>query len=179
MQIELVAFKWKGQTLKKCPSYNLMKFRILLPLLAVFLVAFAKKDPKATVRFHTEANKQDTAQFAVAVSLQNPPRQVYMQKIPFISENDVLAVYPFPAQDGTMGCAFKLDGHGTLELDTQSIMRRGSVVLAYINGRLVADMLMDKRVSDGVLMIPSGLTPAEIASLQKRFHTLGDPKSKK
>jgi hypothetical protein len=156
-----------------------MNFRTLLPILALFLVAFAKKPPQATVRFHTEANQQDTEQFAVAISLQNPPRKVYMQKIPFLSENDVDAIYPFAAQDGTMGCAFKFNYHGTLELDTQSIMRRGTVILGYINGRFVTDMLIDKRVSDGILTIPSGLTPVEIASLQKRFHTLGDPKSKK
>ncbi len=177
----LAVVKEEGQTLTSvCPSNNnMMKFRILLPILALFLVGFAKKDPKATVRFHTEANQQDTEQFAATVALQNPPRQIFIQKVPFISENDVKAVFPFPATDGTMGCAFQLNAHGTLELDTQSIMRRGTVILAYINGRLITDMLMDKRVSDGVLMIPSGLTALEIASLQKRFRTLGDPKSKR
>ena len=152
---------------------------LLLPVLALSLLAFAKKQPPVVVRFHTQTNKEDTEQFSFNVSLQNPPRQVYFQKIPFLSELDVVAIYPFQAQDGTMGCAFKFDSHGTLELDTQSIMRRGTDVVGYINGRMVCDLLIDKRVSDGVLTVPNGLTPLEIAALQKRFHTLGDPKSKK
>ena len=157
----------------------MIKFRTLLPFVAIFLVAFAKKEPKATVRFHTEANKADTQQFAVPVELQDPPRTLYFQKIPFISEDDIMAVFPYQAADGTMGCAFKLNAHGTLELDTQSIMRRGSVIVAYINGRFITDLLMDKHVSDGRLDLPSGLTMEEITSLQKRFRTLGEPKGTK
>lgn len=156
-----------------------MNFRALLPLLALLLIAAAKKDPKATVRFHTQANSADTASFSVKVQLQDPPREIFIQKIPFISENDVDAVYPFPAPDGSMGCAFKLNQHGTLELDTQSIMRKGTVIVAFVNGRQICDLLIDKRVSDGVLYIRSGLNGQEIASLQKRFPTLGDPKNKK
>ena len=159
---------------------GVMNLRLLLvPILALSLMGFAKKQPKVTVRFHTQANKEDTEQFSMSIPLQNPPRQVFFQKIPFLSENDVAAIYPFPASDGTMGCAFKFDGHGTLELDTQSIMRRGSEVVGFINGRLVSDMLVDRRVSDGVLVVPNGLTPLEIAALQLRFHTMGDPKGKK
>jgi hypothetical protein len=157
-----------------------MNYRaLLIPLLALSLVGFAKKEPKATVRFHTQANSADTAAFSVKVNLQDPPREVFIQKIPFISENDVAAIYPFAAPDGTLGCAFKLDQHGTLELDTQSIMRKGSVIVAFVNGRQICDLLIDKRVSDGVLFIPRGLNAQEIASLQKRFPTLGATKDKK
>ena len=157
-----------------------MNLRILLvPLLALCLMGFAKKQPLVTVRFHTQANKQDTETFASPITLQNPTREIFIQKIPFLSENDVVAIYPFQAQDGTMGCAFKFDEHGTLELDTQSIMRRGSDLVGFINGRLVCDLLVDRRVSDGIVEIPNGLTPLEIQALQKRFRTMGSPKGKR
>ena len=154
-----------------------MRFRFLpLILLAVFSIAAGKKVPNVTVRFHTETNEHDTSSFAAPVTLKYPPRQVFIDKLPAISEREIAAIYPFQAADGTFGCAFKLDDHGTIELDTLSVEKRGTSLVAVVNGRQVTDMQIDRRVSDGVLTIASGLTPLEIALLQRKYRQLGAPR---
>jgi hypothetical protein len=150
---------------------------VLWPLLALLLVAGAKKQPAMSVRFYTEANKRDGAVFAIPVTLQFPPRQAYIEKIPAISDREIDAIYPFPASDGTMGCAFQLDEHGRIGLDTLSVERRGSSIVAVVNGRQVIDMVIDQRVADGIITIPRGLAPMEIAWLQKKFRTMAARKS--
>lgn len=155
-----------------------MQFRHLLVLFALLFLGAAKK-PQVTVRFHTLANPRDGASFAMPVTLSNPPRTVYIKKVPELSERDVAAIYPFPAPDGTMGCAFKLDSHGAIGLDTLSIESRGSVLVCVVSHRVVTAMLIDRRVSDGIISIPSGLAKEEIALLQKQFRTLGAPKTAK
>lgn len=156
-----------------------MRCRFLLPLLALVFVAFAKKQMPVTVHFHLEANAQDTSTFATPVTLHYPPRQAYVEKIPTLTERDVRAVFPFTASDGTMGCAFKLNEHGTLELETLSTDQRGRSLVAVVNGRQVIDMLIDKRVTDGIVTISQGLDPREIALLVKKFPVLGQAKTKR
>ena len=146
-----------------------------LLLLAIFCTAGAKKKPGPSVRFYAEASERDTSTFAVPVMLQYPPRQAWVDKIPVINEHDIAAIYPFPADDGTMGCAFKLDEHGTLMLDTLSVEKRGTSVVAVVNGRQVIDMQIDRRVSDGVITVPHGLSPQDIALLTKKYKVLGQP----
>jgi hypothetical protein len=156
-----------------------MKLRWLLPLVMLPFLAASKKAPDVTVRFHSEANPRDTDTFAVQVMLSNPPRQAFISKIPDISEKDIQAIYPFPAPDGSMGCAFKLDEHGRIALDSLSIEKRGQSVVATMNGRQVVDMQIDRRVSDGVITIQRGLTQEDIAALQKKFRIVGEAKKRR
>lgn len=147
--------------------------------LGLLCVAAAKKGSGVTVRFHTEANAQDGEPFTIPVMLQNPPRQAYLQKIPEFSEKNIKAVFPFAAPDGTMGCAFKLDQHGGMALTLLSTERRGTSLAAFVNGRQVLDMLIDQRVTDGIITIQKGLTEQEIAALRRKFPVLGESKKGK
>ncbi|SRR5581483_1652293 len=155
-----------------------MRLRFLLPLLALMFVAFAKKQSQVTVHFHLEANAQDTSTFAIPATLHYPPRQAYVEKIPSFTERDIAAIYPFPADDGTMGCAFKFDEHGRFDLEMLSTEHRGHSLVAIVNGRQVIDMQIDKRVSDGIITIPRGLLPQDIAMLEKKFRVLGSKKKR-
>lgn len=154
--------------------------RALLALLIVFsCLGMAKKPPPVTVRFHSETNPNDTTTFGMEVQLTNPPRQAFVSKVPDFSEADIAAVYPFPAADGTFGCAFKLDTHGKLALETMSRDKTGKVLVGVVNGRQVVNMIIDRPVTDGIVTIQSGLLPTEIALLQKKFPTLGQPGKQK
>ncbi len=73
------------------------------------------------------------------------------------------------AADGSMRCVFKLDPGGTQKLDSVSVEKRGTSLVAVVNGRQVTDMLIDQRVSDGIIMIPGGLSDPDIRSLVKKF----------
>jgi hypothetical protein len=101
---------------------------------------------------------------------------VAIEKMPWISEQDVTAFSPYPAQDGTYGALIELDEHGRVVLDTLSIERRGSFLFVFINGRLITELQVDKRVADGKIYIPSGLTAADIDLMKKDWRLIGQRK---
>ena len=151
--------------------------RFLLPLLALSFLAAAHK-PKLTLRFHVEANANSGSAFAIDVPLPGSSKALTISKVADISESDVAAIFPFLAEDGTMGCALKLDSHGQITLSSISQEYRGTLLLGFVNGRAVTAMWIDRKVTDGVLTIPRGLTPAEIVLMKKTFPTLGERKGK-
>lgn len=156
-----------------------MRQRWLVCLFLLLFVAGAKKQPKSTVRFHTEGNARDTEVFSVPATLMYPPREAFLSKVADISEMNVVSIYPFPAADGTMGCAFQLDTNGRIALETLSVNKRGSSLVAFVGGRQVVDMQVDQKVTDGIVTIPRGLAPAEIQALEKRFKDMGKKKRKR
>lgn len=148
-----------------------MRFlRFLVPLLALCFLAAASK-PKLTIRFHTEANSNSGSSFATSAPMPGSSTPVSISKVADISESDVASVYPFKADDGSMGCMLKLDEHGTFALDSLSQQYHGSLLLGFVNGRPVTAMVIDRRVSDGIISIARGLTPAEIALMKKAYPT--------
>ncbi len=153
-------------------------FLPLLALLPLLFVAAAKKPQQTMVRFHLQGNPVEGDPFVMEVKLADG-RGVFIKRIPEVSERDVEAIYPFPAPDGSMGCAFKLDVHGRIALETFSLKDRGKVLVCLLNGRVVTAMLIDKPIKDGVIMMPSGLFDQEIAMLQKEHPTIGQPGKKK
>jgi len=144
----------------------------LLAVLALSFIAAGKKEPELTVRFYTEGNVHDTSVFTVPVVVGSPPRKAYISKIPNISERDISAIYLFVGSDGTVGCTFVLDEHGRVGLDTLSVEKRGTALVAVVNGRQVMDLLIDKRVSDGIITIPRGLSIEEGRMLRKTFRSV-------
>ena len=103
-------------------------------------------------------------------------KEVAMQKLPLITEHDVMAFAPYPAQDGTFGALFQLDDHGRVVLDTLSVERRGGFLFVLINGRMITELRIDKRVSDGKIYVPAGLTAADIELMKKQWRLPGGRK---
>lgn len=135
--------------------------------------AAKKKGPKIVVRFHLLADKTDSEKFAIQMEMLGTGKQVYVSRSPALSELDIVSCYPFQASDGSWGCAFYLSNHGRLVLDALSIERRGSYVVAMIGARHVSDLLIDQRISDGIITIPNGLTKAEIDLLVAELGVYG------
>jgi len=131
-----------------------------------------------SVRFYIQTSPNDSDSFAAPVTLLNG-QQSAVDQIAVISEHDIVAIYPFTAQDGSGGCAFRLDDHGTMSLDSLSSQKRGTLLIATINGQQLADIEIDQRVSDGVVTIPSGITTDAMKMLLKRYPVLGKKKIKK
>ncbi len=152
--------------------------RFLLLSAALLLVAGAKK-PTVPVRFYAETNARDGSSFAQPVALLGSAKQVYVSKVPVLSERDIVGVYPVLAPDGSMGCAFKLDEHGRIALEGMSVEKRGQMLIAVVNGRHVLDMIIDDRKSDGIIYIPRGLEVIEVSLLTKKFPVMGVKKGKK
>jgi hypothetical protein len=131
------------------------------------------KQRHCTFRLHAQANSRDTEVFATSVRAQVSGKTVAIEKTPWISEHDVIAFSPYSAANGTYGALFQLNEHGRVVLDTLSIERRGSFLFVFINGRPITELEIDRRVSDGKIYIPSGLTSADIELMKKEWRMIG------
>ena len=145
-------------------------------ILALFAVSVAGKDRHCIFRVHSEANSNDTATFSSSVRALFSGKQVAIERMPRLSERDVVAFYPYPAGDRNYGALFQLDEQGRLALDALSIERRGSLLFVLINGRPVTELQIDRRVSDGRIYIGSGLTKADIELMNKDWRLIGQRK---
>ena len=134
------------------------------------------KQRHCTFRLHAQANPKDTDVFATSVRARVSGKDVAIEKISRISENDVIAFCPYPAANGTYGALFQLDEHGRVALDAVSIERKGSLLFVFINGRPITELEIDKRVSDGKIYIPSGLTSTDIELMKKDWRLIGQRK---
>jgi hypothetical protein len=144
--------------------------------LTVALTLAIAKQRHCTFRVHAQANPQDTDAFSMSARARSSGKDVAIQKLPWITERDVVAFAPYQAQDGTYGALFQLDEHGRVVLDTLSVERRGGFLFVFINGRLITELQIDKRVSDGKIYIPSGLTAADIEVMKKDWRLIGQRK---
>jgi hypothetical protein len=147
----------------------------------VFCLAFALVDAPAkqrhcTFRVHAQANARDTDVFSISARSTSSGKDIAIQKLPWITEHDVMAFSSYPAQDGTFGALFQLDDHGRTVLDTLSVERRGGFLFVFINGRMITELQIDKRVSDGKIYIPSGLTAADVELMKKQWRLRGERK---
>jgi hypothetical protein len=161
------------QTLYPICMKTLCAFAFCLVFAAAEGVA---KQRHCTFRLHAQANPRDTEVFATSIRAQVSGKTVAIEKTPWISEQDVMAFSPYPAANGTYGALFQLDEHGRVVLDTLSVERRGSLLFVFINGRPITELEIDKRVSDGKIYIPSGLTSADIELMKKDWRMIGQRK---
>src|SRR5438309_10012577 len=145
-------------------------------ILALLAVSATGKDRHCVFRIHAEANPQDTAAFSSSVRALFSGKQVAIERMPRLSERDVVAFYPYSASDGTYGALFQLDEHGRIALDALSVERRGTLLFVLINGRPITELEIDKRVSDGKIYIPSGLSAADIGLMKKDWRLIGQRK---
>ena len=145
-------------------------------IVALLVISATGKDRHVSFRVHAEANPNDTATFSSSVRALFSGKQVAIERMPRLSERDVIAFYPISAGDNNYGGLFQLDDHGRLALDALSIERRGSLLFVLINGRPITELQIDRRVSDGRIYIPSGLTKADIDLMKKDWRLIGQSK---
>ena len=137
-----------------------------------------KRDPAIVIRFHTEVSTYDPS-FAAKVTAGVPPRPLIVEKLPSISERDIASFYPYKALDGTFSAAFQLDAHGSAVLQGLSAQNRGRHIVVAVNTRPVALLTIDKVITDGIIVIPSGLTLAEVHKLGESFSLMGQTETDK
>ena len=153
-----------------------MKTTLATLIVALLAVSAIGKDRHCIFRVHTEANPQDTAAFSSSVRALFSGKQVAIERMPRLSERDVVAFYPYTAANGTYGALLQLDEHGRIALDALSVERNGSLLFVLINGRPVSELFIDRRVSDGRIYIGSGLTKADIDLMKKDWRLIGEKK---
>jgi hypothetical protein len=157
-------------------SIGMRTLCLFVSCLVFALTDAAAKQRHCTFRVHAQANPRDTDVFSMPARATSSGKDLAIQKLPWITEHDVMAFSPYPAQDGTFGALFELDEHGKVVLDTLSVERRGGFLFVFINGRMITQLQIDKRVSDGKIYIPSGLTAADIELMKKQWRLIGQRK---
>jgi len=151
---------------------------LLRAAMAVFLVSSAEAGAQHCIfRVHLEAKAQDGSVFAQPLrSLTG--RSVFIEKMPWITERDVRKFYPYRAADGSHAALLQLDDHGRTVLDTLSVEHRGSYLYVFLNGRPLTEFQIDRRVSDGRIYLPSGLTETDIKLMNKDWKLIGGKRRK-
>ena len=134
------------------------------------------KERHCMFRAHTEANPNDSAVFSTSVRAMFSGKQVAIEKAARITENDVVAFYPYQVGKDNFGALFQLDEHGTIALESLSIDRRGTLLFIFIDGRPITELQIDKRVSDGQIYVASGLTKRDIDAMKKDWRLIGQRK---
>ena len=134
----------------------------------------AARDRHCQLCLHAEANLHDTVAFATSIRAKFSGRDAAIERAARITESDVKAFYPYHATDHSYGALIQLDEHGRTTLEALSIERRGSLLFVFVNGRPITELQIDKRVSDGKIYIPSGLTEADIKSMKKDWRLIGE-----
>lgn len=149
---------------------------LAMVLLASPALAGGKKNPPASISFHMEGDAVEVPRFAREFNTLAGVR--YFRKVPEISSNHIVAFSPFPADDQrTYGLVFKLNGQGTKRLLEATTMNQGKLLLALVNGQPLGVVRIDKPVSDGMVVIWSGVTQQEIRLYDRMAPRIGeDPK---
>ena len=129
-----------------------------------------------TIRVHAQANENDGSVFATPITAPSSGRNIFIEKIPVISEHDVAAIRTYPAADGSFGVLLKLNDHGRLALETMSMEHRGTTVIVLVNGRAITELMIDRPVRDGQIYLPSGLAAADVAMMEKEWPAKGERK---
>ena len=139
---------------------------VALSVFIAFLVApLGHAKQHSTFRVHAQANASSGPVFSTQMNFLG--RAVTIEKVPILSENDVTGVKSYRAADGSFGVLFELNEHGRLALDSASVDRRGGWLFVFVNSRPITELQIDRRVSDGKIYIPSGLTAADVELLKK------------
>ena len=130
------------------------------------LAADLEAEPRhCTFRVYIEANSRHGSVFAQPIR-SITGKDVFIEKMAWLSERDVKSFYPYRAADGTYAALLKLDDHGRTVLDTLSVEHRGSFLYVFLNGRPLTELQIDRSVSDGTIYLASGLTAVDIKSMK-------------
>lgn len=151
--------------------------RLLLAAAALACVAGAKK-PVIDLRVHAEGTEAEAPTFAIPATLLNG-RPTFLQRMPLATQSEIDAIYPFAAADGSQGVYLKLGAHGSRLLQQHTMSQQGKLLVVMLNGRMVSNLLVDRPIDDGIIAIPRGLTPEDIAVLTSAFPVLGQESKKK
>ncbi len=143
--------------------------RLGLVLLAA--ISFVSCDTLAkspVITFHSQATADDPRKTMFPFQLEGKP--LLFKLVPEISQANVTAFHPFPAESGKgNGMALRLDfrGAGALEMVTRS--KQGEYMLAMVNGIPVDYVVIDKPVHDGLITIWQGVPDDVIKVMDQKY----------
>lgn len=141
----------------------------------LFCSGAGKKYKLYLVTFHLEAEKTDNPKMITPVKLGKEHRQYFFSKIPTFTDHDIKWFYPFTAEDGvSYGAAFQLKDHALTELKAISLTNQGKLLGLRCSDAPLQAVLIDRPITDGVVVIWSGLQQRHLQEFRKRFPHVDD-----
>ena len=142
-------------------------FRGFCLLAACLLLAAGSSAPKATLRFHIQRAPMSgpNPDQMIPVQLFEPQQMIYVSRFADLAEKDIDSVEFLP--NGSVLVQFDEIGRGRLDALTRAGI--GSVLVVFCNGRVVYAPQIDVAVTNGRLLIPSGIVAEEVKALQEQI----------
>lgn len=122
------------------------------------------------ISFHVEGDKSEGDRRVAEDSIDG--RTVYFRRTPLITHKHLDGYWPFPAEDGTWGAAFRLTSTGQRRLNTAGLTERGRLLRVVVNMRMADVLLIDKQPEDGMIVVWKGLTDDDLRQLEKQMPQL-------
>ncbi len=152
--------------------------RKALPILLAFaaILSVHAAEDQITITLNPEAGPQEGSQFVAPVTLINPPLQTFIRRVPITNHRDIVAFYPFRAADGSLGpISSWITTAGPRSSSTPS--RRWTRWRVFmVNGRPACAVKISKKIIDGIITMPGGMTPKEVVLLETKYPTIGQEK---
>ncbi|MCC6355265.1 MAG: hypothetical protein IT577_15340 [Verrucomicrobiae bacterium] len=121
--------------------------------------------PKTSLRLHFEVSPNLPENQRVVYRLQNPKIDVAVGKFPEIWEKHMVGAEPLAGNPGAV--LFRFNDHGKRVLNFLTDANKGRRLVVVLNGRPVFAPTVDATLPNGQLVVPSGITPEELADLQR------------
>ena len=152
---------------------RLFRFVMLLLLLPCAVQA-GSKSPPVYIGFHGEADANDNPKMVRSEVIDGEPFTFRLS--PDISTRHFSAFHSFPAADGSLGVALKLNEQGLIAHQMLVTSTRGRLVRIVVNGRAVdVQRVTGTRRFDGYLVVWQGLTEADLKLMEKKLRRLDAP----
>ncbi|MDF1862406.1 MAG: hypothetical protein P1U87_19470 [Verrucomicrobiales bacterium] len=156
---------------------TLRRVILVLTLLAsvLFCSGAGKKYKLYLVTFHLEAEKTDNPKMITPVKLGREHRQYFFNKIPTFTDHDIQWFFPFTSDDGvSYGAAFKLKDHALTELKAITLTNQGKLLGLRCSDAPLEAVLIDRPITDGVVVVWNGLQQRHLQEFRKRFPHVDD-----
>lgn len=140
--------------------------------------AGGKKETKVAVSFHMETEATDNPKMIFPQLANGKTR--YFRRMPEISLKDVMSFNPFPSEvGGDYGIVFKLKPSAGNRLNAITAANSGRWMISQVNGRILDGFLIEKPVTDGVVVIWKGVTLQDVALFDEELPRIGEEGKKK
>ena len=105
----------------------------------------------------------------------------YFRRMPDVSLKDMASFNPFPSEFGgdDYGIVFRLKPNAVNRFAALTNANQGRWMISQVNGRVADGFLIDRQVSDGVVVIWKGVTLADIALFDAQLPRTGEEGKKK
>lgn len=144
-----------------------------------FAHAGGKADDNAVISFHIETEATDNPKMIFPVTTAAGETR-YFRRMPEVSTRDIVAMGPFPAEDGSgYGVVFQLKGNAARRYQGITNANQGRLLAARVNGNVISAVMIDKEIDDGLIVIWSGITLDQITEFDKVVPRIGEDKKGK